>query len=288
MNPVLAEILRLLDVERIERNLYRGPNDANSPHVFGGQVMAQAIAAASRTVEPDRALHSLHAYFLRPGDWNRPVLYDVDPIRDGKSFSTRRIMAIQHGRPILNMSTSWQTPEAGLEHAVEPPDVPGPEGLVSDRERFAEIAKTRPEVKRFAFRFDAIDCRQVEGWLMTDPEQHPPVKHTWVKTVDPLPDETETHLGLLAYVSDMDFMSTSMLPHGVAPASGQIRGASLDHALWIHRPFRIDDWLLFAKESPSAFGARGFVRGAFYDRAGRLVASAMQECLIRPIAPKAD
>lgn len=282
MNPVLAEILRLLDVEKIEENLYRGRNDPNTPHVFGGQVLAQGIASAFRTIEAGRSLHSIHAYFLRPGDWNQPVLYDVDRIRDGRSFTTRRVVAIQHGRPILNMSSSWQKAEDGLEHASTMPDVADPDTLVPDRELYAKIAKRHPEVKRFAFRFDAIDSRQVEGILMFDPKPRPPVKHTWVRTVDPLPDEPEVHLCMLAYISDMDFMSTSLLPHGRGPGGGRIQGASLDHALWFHRPFRADEWLLFAKESPSASGARGFVRGSFFDRQGRLVASAMQECLIRP------
>lgn len=285
MNAVLAEILRLLDVERIEENLYRGRNDPNTPHVFGGQVLAQGIAAAYRTLDVERRLHSIHAYFLRAGDWNTPVLYDVDRIRDGRSFTTRRIMAIQHGRPILNMSSSWQVAENGLEHGVEAPDVPDPETLTPDRERYARIAERHPAVNRFAFRFDAIDSRQCEGVLMLDNRVRDPVKRTWMRTVDPLPDEPEVHLCMLAYMSDIDFMSTSLMPHGVSPAAGDaIQGASLDHALWFHRDFRADEWLLFVKDSPSAAGARGFVRASIFDRRGVLVASAMQECLIRPRA----
>jgi acyl-CoA thioesterase-2 len=283
VNPVLAEILRLLDVEKIEENLYRGLNDPDHPHVFGGQVLAQGIASAFRTIDPERRLHSIHAYFLRPGDWNQPVLYDVDRIRDGRSFTTRRIMALQHGRAILNMSTSWQRPEEGLDHGFEAPEVPPPEDLVPDREHYARIARRHPRVENFAFRFDAIDSRQCEGVLMVDNRVRPPVKHTWMRTVDRLPDEPEVHLCMLAYMSDMDFMSTALLPHGVSPAAGDaIQGASLDHAIWFHRPFRADEWLLFAKESPASAGARGFVRGSFFDREGRLVASAMQECLMRP------
>ena len=282
MNPVLVEILRLLDVEKIEENLFRGHNDPNSHHVFGGQVLAQAIAAAYRTIEPGRSLHSLHAYFLRPGDWTRPVLYDVERIRDGRSFNTRRVVAIQNGRAIFNLASSWQVAEEGLEHAVTMPDVPPPEALRPDRERYAELAERYPEIKRFAFRYDAIDSRQVEGVLMTESEPRPPFKHTWMRVAEPVGDDPEIHLGLLAYLSDMDFMSTSLLPHARSPASGHgIQGASLDHAMWFHRPFRADEWLLFAKESPSTGGARGFVRGSFFDREGRLVASAMQECLIR-------
>ena len=282
MNPILRDILDLLDVERIEENLYRGRNAAESEHVFGGQVLAQAIAAAYRTIGDTRQLHSIHAYFLRPGDWNAPILYEVDRIRDGKSFTTRRIAAIQHGRAIFSMSSSWQKDEPGLEHSVSMPDVPSPESLRSDKEAYAEIAKVRPEVQRFAYRFDAIDSRQVENILMTHTAAHPPYKHTWLKTRDPLPDNPEVHLCMLAYMSDLDFMSTSMLPHGRRPGGDpNFQGASLDHALWFHRPFRADEWLLFAKSSPSASGARGFVRGQFFNARGELIATAAQECLIR-------
>jgi len=282
MNPILRDILDLLDVERIEENLYRGRNAAESEHVFGGQVLAQAIAAAYRTIGDTRQLHSIHAYFLRPGDWNAPILYEVDHIRDGKSFTTRRIAAIQHGRAIFSMSSSWQKDEPGLEHSVSMPDVPSPESLRSDKEAYAEIAKVRPEVQRFAYRFDAIDSRQVENILMTHTAAHPPYKHTWLKTRDPLPDNPEVHLCMLAYMSDLDFMSTSMLPHGRRPGGDpNFQGASLDHALWFHRPFRADEWLLFAKSSPSASGARGFVRGQFFNARGELIATAAQECLIR-------
>ena len=285
MNPILRDILDLLDVERIEENLYRGRNAAESEHVFGGQVLAQAIAAAYRTIGDSRQLHSIHAYFLRPGDWNAPILYEVDRIRDGKSFTTRRIAAIQHGRAIFSMSSSWQKHEVGLEHSVPMPDVPSPESLRSDKEAYAEIAKIRPEVKRFAYRFDAIDSRQVENILMMAPSNvaRPPQKHTWLKTRDPLPDDPEVHLCMLAYMSDLDFMSTSLLPHGRSPGGDRdnFQGASLDHALWFHRPFRADEWLLFAKSSPSASGARGFVRGQFFNERGELIATAAQECLIR-------
>jgi acyl-CoA thioesterase II len=283
MNPVLQEILDLLDVERIETNLYRGQNH-KTEHVFGGQVLAQAIAAAYRTVAPKHELHSIHAYFLRPGDWNVPILYDVDRIRDGKSFTTRRVVAIQHGRAIFNMSSSWQKREQGLRHALPMPDVPPPEALRGDREAHLQIAESRPEVLRYAFRFEAIDSRQVERILADDLGTHAPVKHTWLRTRDRLPDDPEVHLAVLAYMSDLDFMSTSMLPHGRNLMRQSVQGASLDHSLWFHRPFRADEWLLFAKESPYAGGARGFVRGQFFTRDGELVATAAQECLIRPVA----
>lgn len=286
MNSVLQEIVDLLDVERIERNLYRGQNH-RTEHVFGGQVLAQAIAAAFRTVERDHQLHSIHAYFLRAGDWQVPILYQVDRIRDGRSFTTRRVVAIQHGRAIFNMSSSWHTPEQGLVHALPMPDVPPPEMLRGDREVFREIARVRPDVSRFAFRFEAIDSRQVERLTMMDEEPQPPYKHTWLRTCEPLPDDPEVHLAMLAYMSDLDFMSTSMLPHGRSLMGESVQGASLDHSLWFHRPFRADEWLLFAKESPNAGGARGFVRGQFFTRDGVLVATAAQECLIRPISAAA-
>lgn len=282
MNRVLEEILGLLDVEAIERNLYRGRNHATE-HVFGGQVLAQAIAATLRTVDAPHALHSIHAYFLRAGDWQVPILYDVDRIRDGRSFTTRRVVALQHGRAIFNMSASLQKSEQGLEHAQPMPDVPPPEMLRGDREVFREIARERPEVERFAFRFEAIDSRQVERFTMVDEGRHAPRKHTWLRAREPLPDDPEVHLALLAYMSDLDFMSTSMLPHGRSLMAESVHGASLDHSLWFHRPFRADEWLLFVKESPNAGGARGFVRGRFFNREGALVASAAQECLIRPL-----
>ncbi len=286
MNPVLQEIIDLLDVERIEENLYRGLNH-QTEHVFGGQVLAQAIASAFRTVKEPHELHSIHAYFLRPGDWNVPILYDVDRIRDGRSFSTRRVVAIQHGRAIFNMSSSWQKREQGLSHALPMPDVPPPEALRGDREAYLEAAESQPEVKRFAFRFEAIESKQVERILMTDEGTHPPFKHTWLRTRETLPDNPEVHLAVLAYMSDLDFMSTSMLPHGRNQMRESVQGASLDHSLWFHRPFRADEWLLFAKESPNASGARGFVRGQFFRRDGTLVATAAQECLIRPVGQRA-
>jgi len=282
MNAVLQEIIDILSIERIEENLYRGKNH-KTEHVFGGQVLAQAIAAAFRTVDPGQHLHSIHGYFLRSGDWNVPILYEVERIRDGRSFSTRRVVAIQHGRAIFNMDSSWQKQEAGLRHALPMPDVPPPEGLRGDREAYQQVIRERPEVQRFAFRFEAIDSRQVERILLTDEGVHAPYKHTWLRTREPLGDDPEIHLGMLAYMSDLDFMSTSMLPHGRNTMRDSVQGASLDHALWFHRPFRADEWLLFAKESPNAGGARGFVRGHFFNRSGDLVATAAQECLIRPI-----
>ncbi len=282
MTPALQSIIELLDVEKIEENLFRGQNLPDIPHVFGGQVLAQAIAAADRTLEESRRLHSLHAYFLRPGDWKAKTLYQVDRIRDGKSFTTRRVAAIQHGRAIFSMSASWHTEEAGLEHTTPMPDVPSPLSLRSQQEALAEIVKANPEMAKQSERFSAIDIRQVESYQLASNERHPPYRHTWVKAADRLPDDPELHVCLLAYISDMDFMGTSMLPHGRGfGPDRRIQGASLDHAMWLHRDFRADEWLLFAKSSPSAYGARGFVRGQFFNEKGELVATAAQECLIR-------
>jgi|TARA_B110000971_G_scaffold221598_2_gene269402 acyl-CoA thioesterase-2 len=289
MNKVLQEIVDLLNVETIEENLFRGQNH-NTEHVFGGQVLAQALASAYRTVNSEHELHSLHAYFLRAGDWTRPILYEVDRIRDGRSFTTRRVAAVQNGKAIFTLSCSWQRREEGLSHSQPMPDVPPPESLRGDLEAYEAMAKEQPDIARFSFRFKAIESRAVEKILMTDRDgkEHPPIKHTWLKTRDPLPDNPEVHLALLAYMSDLDFMSTSMLPHGRNASRESIRGASLDHAIWFHRPFRADEWLLFAKESPNASGARGFVRGHFFNRAGELVATAAQECLIRPVGKNRD
>ena len=279
----VRQLLELLEMERIEVNLFRAQNGPGR-HVFGGQVLGQAIVAASRTVK-DRALHSIHGYFLRPGDSEIPILFDVDRIRDGRSFTTRRVVGIQHGEAIFNMSSSFQKIEEGLEHTTDMPDVPGPDGLKPDAEYYREWVKKEPKVRRFSWRYEAIDSRQIEGTLKRPrqaEEAKEPRRHTWMKTTAALPDDPVVHRAFLAYMSDMDFLSTSMMPHGPALASMRLQSASLDHAIWFHREFRVDDWLLFAKESPRAAGARGFVRGCFFTPEGELVASAAQECLMRP------
>ena len=282
MNSVLSNIIDLINVEKIETNLFRGQNH-DSEHVFGGQVLAQAITAAYNTVNPEHKLHSLHSYFLRPGDSSRSILFEVDPIRDGKSFSTRRVAAIQNGKAIFSLSCSWQKEEAGLTHSQPIPYVLPPEALRGDLETYQASSMNHEDMRRFAFRFEAIDSRAVERTTMEQTEKHPPFKNTWLKTREKVPNDPWIHLGLLAYMSDLDFMSTSMLPHGRHKMRSSIQGASLDHSIWFHRPFRADQWLLFSKESPNAGGARGFVRGKFYTQEGDLVASAAQECLIRQI-----
>jgi acyl-CoA thioesterase-2 len=288
LSGVLDEILGVLDVLPVagERDAFIGRN-VHANHVFGGQVVGQAIAAGGHTVAADRRLHSLHAYFLAPGDWTQDIRLEVTHLRDGASFSSRRVTAIQSKGAILSMTASWHIDETGYQHQREMPAVEGPAHLQTDRQRFIELAKQRPEVASFAFRFEAFDSRQVEGILLTHGltggERREPLRHTWVRTSRHLTDDARVHEAVFGYLSDLDFMSTSMLPHGTSPADHQrIQGTSLDHSLWLHRPFRVDEWLLFRKESPKAVGARGFVRGDFFTEEGVMVASAAQECLIRP------
>lgn len=272
--------MKVIDIEPVEENLFRGSCE-DSAHVFGGQVLAQAISAAFQTVDPSRRLHAVHAYFLTAGDWQAPILYEVQRIRDGRSFNTRLVVAFQHGRAIFNLSSSWHKKESGFEHTMPMPHVPPPDALRDDRDAYLDIARQQGVKKHGIFRYDAIDSRQVEGIPSNDNEVLPAAKHTWMRTRDKLDDNPRIHLCLMAYMSDMDFMNTSKRPHNIGAHAKMIQGASLDHALWIHRPFRVDEWLLFAKESPNAHGARGFVRGHFFREDGTLVATAAQECLIR-------
>ncbi|MEM7020078.1 MAG: acyl-CoA thioesterase II [Pseudomonadota bacterium] len=284
MNDALKYMVELLDVDQIEPQVFKGENQP-VPHVFGGQVLGQAVMAASKNVE-NRELHSLHSYFLLAGDWEQPIRYEVENVREGRSFSTRRVVAKQNERAIFILSASFQVQESGLEHQhPELPDVPPPEDLPSDAEMFKKMAEGRPEMQRFKDRYNAIESRHVEPFNFFDRTARAPIKHAWMKTASSLPDNLALHQSLLAYMSDMGFMSTSLLPHAVSPREG-VQAASLDHAMWFHDDFRVDDWLLFAQESPIARGARGFVRGHFYTRDGRLVASATQECLIRPVESK--
>jgi acyl-CoA thioesterase-2 len=282
MKAALADLLHLLELERIEDNIFRGESrDLGSDRVFGGQVLGQALAAANYTAGA-REVHSLHAYFLLPGDVTVPVVYEVDIARDGKTFSTRRVVAIQHGRPILNMAASFQTPEPGLEHAAAMPQVPGPEGLADVREVAPEVLARLPEkMRRFLTRERPFELRPVEPIHLISPPRTEPRRHTWIKTVDSLPDVAELHRNLLVYMSDYQLVATATLPHGVHFAEGTVQLATLDHAMWFHRPFRVDDWLLYAMESPSASGGRGFALGRIFTRDGRLVASTVQEGVLR-------
>ena len=282
MHPILADLLKLLTLERIEDRIFRGESrDLGGARVFGGQVLGQALTAASYTVQ-DRSVHSLHAYFLVAGDVSAPIVYEVELARDGKSFSNRRVVAIQHGQPIFNMTASFQVPEQGLEHQAEMPRVPGPEGLADVRELPPDVLEKVPEkMRRFLTHERPFEFRPVEPIHVSAPPRAAPVRHIWVKTVDALPDNADLHRNVLAYVSDYQLVSTATLPHGIHFAEGNVQLASLDHAMWFHRPFRADEWLLYAMESPNASGGRGLALGRFFTRDGQLVASTAQEGVVR-------
>jgi acyl-CoA thioesterase-2 len=260
------------------------PKD-RSQRVFGGQVLGQALVAAGRTVE-GRVAHSLHAYFLVAGDPKVPILYEVDRSRDGSSFSSRRVVAIQHGRQIFHMSVSLQVPETGLEHQIEMPDVPPPEGLPSEDDFRAKIVDKIPEQYRDHFlRRRPIELRPVDRTDIFAPQKRPPHQAVWVRATGELPADVAFQQCVLAYASDMTLLDTSLLPHGIGWFDNRIQMASIDHAMWFHRPFRADEWLLYVQDSPSASGARGFNRGLIFSRDGKLVASVAQEGLMRMRAP---
>ena len=283
MNGSIQEVLELLALEAIEVNIFRGGSPKDRwQRVFGGQVLGQALVAAYRTVE-ERVCHSLHAYFIRPGDPKVPILYEVDRARDGKTFSTRRVVAIQHGEQIFNMSASFQVPEVGLEHQFDAPKVAGPEGLETEETRRKRLAHQLPEAVRDHFtRPNPIEVRPVErADDLINPAKTAPHQNVWIKANGTMPSELAMHQCVLAYASDMTLLDTCLLPHGVSWFSGRLQSASLDHAMWFHHPFRFDDWLLYAQDSPSAAGARGFNRGSLFTREGKLVASVAQEGLIR-------
>lgn len=279
MHAAVAELLELLELETIEDNLFRGRNERHAgPRVFGGQVLAQALAACGRTVE-DRLPHSLHGYFLRPGNGRLPILFDVDRIRDGSSFTTRRVRGIQDGEPIFAMSASFQIAESGLEHQIPVPHCPQPERLEDDTAVAQRLMGTDPNVMPWATRERPFESRSVYPLGLPQPEA--PIKPAWYRLRSTLDGEAMLHACLLAYCSDMGLMSTSLVPHMASTPRSQIIGASLDHAMWFHRPLKVDDWFLYDRDSPSASASRGFNRGSFYDREGRLAASVAQESLIR-------
>lgn len=283
MKTVLKHYLNLLDLEPIDANRFRGNSqDLGMPNVFGGQVLGQALAAAGRTVA-GRLCHSLHAYFLRPGDASLPIEYEVDRIRDGRSFTTRRVVALQNGRAIFNLAASFQVDEAGLEHQSSMPSgVPGPEGITSELELRKRIAHLIPEATKEIILGDRpIEIRPVDPVDYVEPDPRPPFKYSWFRAVDRLPDDPALHRCVLAYASDFGLLSTCMLPHSVTFFQPAVRAASLDHALWFHREFRADEWLLYAMESPSAAHTRGLNRAQIFTRDGRLVASVCQEGLVR-------
>jgi acyl-CoA thioesterase II len=282
MDQRLADLLELLELEPLEVNLFRGTSrDIGSPQVFGGQVLGQALSAAAATVE-ERVVHSLHAYFLRRGDCNAPIIYEVDRSLDGHSFSNRRIVAIQHGQQIFNMTASFQLAESGFEHQIVMPQVPSPESLADSAGPPSQLLARMPErVRRFYEQPRPFEFRPVQPIEYLRPRREAPAREIWFRAVGALADDEMLHRRLLAYVSDFFLLDTATLPHGTSLLTPTVVMASIDHAMWFHRPLRVDDWLLYAMESPSASGARGFARASVFARDGRLVASAAQEGLVR-------
>lgn len=277
-------LIELLTLEPLEANLFRGQSeDIGSPQVFGGQVLGQALAAAQGTVEDHFSAHSLHAYFILPGDFNKPIVYHVDRTRDGRSFVTRRVRAIQNGRDIFILSASFQVDEAGYEHQIDMPDVPGPEALRPVGDILAEYAGGWPDsARRHFLRSRPIEFRASHVNDPFNPQAEAPFNHIWLRSKVALGDSQAFHQCVLAYASDYNLLLTALNPHAETANLGNTKIASLDHAMWFHRPFRADEWLLFATDSPSASGARGFCRGSLFDVEGRLVASVVQEGLLRP------
>jgi acyl-CoA thioesterase-2 len=288
MSTAVANLLSLLDLEPLEVNLFRGTSPQTTmQRVFGGQVIGQALVAAVRTVE-GMMPHSLHAYFLLAGDPKVPIIYEVDRIRDGKSFTTRRVVAIQHGRAIFSMSVSFHADEASFEHQAKMPAVPHPDQLPSDAEIKANILPTLPEaVQRYYLRERPIELRPVEFGRYAGQPVADGIFNVWIRTTGPLPDDPAIHRCVLAYASDMTLLDTALLPHQRSVFDRDVMAASLDHALWFHRPFRADQWLLYTQDSPNLHGARGFARGLIFTADGTLVASIAQEGLLRKRRPEA-
>ncbi|MGO9134292.1 MAG: acyl-CoA thioesterase II [Methylovirgula sp.] len=283
MSDPIDGLVQILDLEKIEHNIFRGHSpQVGWQRVFGGLVVAQALVAAARTVE-GRPPHSLHGYFMLPGDPALPIVYEVDRIRDGASFTTRRCNAIQHGRAIFSLSASFQVVEEGLEHALPIPDVPRPDELATETELHARFAHLLPESMRRWFESTnrPIEIRPVDPLRYLGQTAKTPVQYVWLKTVRPLPDDQAIHNAVLAYLSDMTLLDTALVAHGRTLFDPDLQVASLDHALWFHRSFRADEWLLYAQDSPNTSGARGLTRGLIYAHDGRLVASVAQEGLLR-------
>ena len=282
MNQLLHDLVSVLTLERLEINLFRGQSrDIGSAQVFGGQVLGQALVAASATVE-NRMVHSLHAYFMRRGDFHAPIVYEVDRARDGHHFSTRRIVAIQHGEQIFNMSASFQAAEHGREHQTQMPDVPNPEALKDSGEYFRDLLPKFPEkLRRLLEHKRPFEFRPVQAPSFLSKEPQPPLMQIWFRAIDRLPDDEVLHRCLLAYASDFNLLNAALRPHGLSHGTPNIAIASIDHAMWFHHDVRVDQWLLYSVDSPSASGGRGFVRGSIFDADGQLLASTAQEGLMR-------
>jgi acyl-CoA thioesterase-2 len=282
MNAAVQTLLNILDLEKLEENLFRGQSpDAGWQRVFGGQVIGQALVAATRTVD-GRAPHSLHGYFLLPGDPKIPIIYDVERIRDGRSFTTRRVKAIQHGQPIFTLSASFQVEEQGFSHDIAMPSVLDPDDLPTEQEIRVRVMPLMPDpVRKYFERERPIELRPVEFKRYMSREALEPKFNVWIRATGPLPDDPAIHQAVLAYASDMTLLDSTLVAHGRTVFEREVQAASLDHSLWFHRPFRADDWLLYAQESPFTGGARGFARGSIFTREGKLIASVAQEGLIR-------
>jgi acyl-CoA thioesterase-2 len=281
------DLAELLELEPLEHNIYRGRNrDIGTQRIYGGQVLAQSVVAASRTVDDDRPIHSMHGYFILPGDLKAPVVYFVDRLRDGGSFTTRRVTAIQHGRAIFNMSASFHREEAGPEHQARMPDVPGPEELTSELELMRAMSDRIPDRLRSVLTQDRpLEIRAVDPVDPFDPGVREPVRHLWIRALGPVTSPLQ-HRAILAYASDYGLLAAALQPHGITWRRSDVMVASLDHAIWFHRPVDVDDWLLYTMESPVTGRARGFSRGTFYARNGQLIASVAQEGLIRLLDPE--
>jgi acyl-CoA thioesterase II len=283
MSSAMQELLSILDLERLEHNLFRGRSPQTAwQRVFGGQTIGQALVAAQRTVDPARRVHSLHGYFMRPGDTKVPIVYEVDRIRDGLSFNTRRVVAIQHGHAIFSLEASFQLVEEGLDHQVPMPlDVPAPEDLKTQRELLETMDGVPEVIRRFWARDRPLEIKPVAIEHYVSRDKLPPHQNIWIRATGPVPDEWPIQRAILAYLSDMTLLDTSTFPHGRAIFDPDLQVASLDHAMWFHRDDPLDDWLLYTQDSPSSSSSRGLSRGTIYNRKGLLIASVAQEGLIR-------
>ncbi|WP_159567105.1 acyl-CoA thioesterase II [Budvicia diplopodorum] len=284
MSEILETLLTLLQLEKIDTNKFRGQSqNLGLRQLFGGQVVGQSLSAAKQTVPEERKVHSCHSYFLRPGDSKQPIDYEVEIIRDGNSFSTRRVSAIQNDLTIFYMTASFQSDEPGFEHqAAIMPNVPAPETLASETDIAKKVAHLIPESMRALFCNEMpIEMRPVKFHNLLKASVDQPVRYVWLRANGTMPDDLGIHQYLLGYASDFNFLPTALQPHGVALLQPGMQVATIDHSIWFHRPFRLDEWLLYAIESPTASGARGYVRGQFFTRDGALVASTTQEGVIR-------
>ncbi|KII79648.1 acyl-CoA thioesterase II [Vibrio renipiscarius] len=283
MSKPLNELLSLLQLEKLEEGLFRGQSEnLGLPQVYGGQVIGQALSAARYTVDDARTVHSFHSYFLYPGDPEKPIIYDVENLREGRSFSTRRVKAIQNGRPIFYLTASYHGEAPGFEHQNTMPDIPGPENYASESELIARVAEFLPPKLRKTFCGEKpFEMRPVVVVNPLKPEKTEAKQYLWVKANGELPDNQLIHQYLLAYASDWGFLITALHPHGVSILTPKFQVATIDHSIWFHRPFKMDEWLLYVIESPTASNTRGLVRGEIFDRQGNLVASAVQEGVMR-------